>query len=271
MSDIIASISNGINILGTVLANSVRGALSNSAAGCNRCDLNLFGTSTPPITSPPLINRFDNDDSDNWIISSWPNKSADFANTWARSNVKFANGKLILSITNSWCPALCDWHDYSAGEYSTRAHNFAEGSYRVRLKAAKGAGVITAFSIHNDEPHDEVDTEIRGIKCREAQLNYFNNGQGGHEKIITLPFDACADFHDYSLVWQPDSITWLVDGNQIHRVEGENLPAHPGRMIFNVWAINSSNQELVDWAGRFNPSNLPIEAVFDEVEFSPAQ
>jgi len=273
MSDIVASISNGINILGNVLASSVRGALSNSAAGCNNCDLDLFGASTPPNTSPPptIVNHFNRDDRSVWLRADWSNDQNVFANTWRERSVSFAGGNMILSFSGDWCPTMCDQRQYRSGEYRTREDNFGEGDYRFVLKAARGSGIITAFSIYQEDPHDEVIAEFPGKNCSVLQTNYFVNNQGHHEKLITLPFDACADFHEYTISWQADSIVWSADRRELYRVEGEGLPSHPGNIIMNLWGINNHNQQLVDWAGLLEPENLPIEASFGEVEFSPAQ
>ena len=53
---------------------------------------------------------------------------------------------------------------------------------------------------------DEVDFEFLGDKDGKPitiQTNVFVNGDGDREQRIRLWFDQAADFHDYSILWNP--------------------------------------------------------------------
>jgi beta-glucanase (GH16 family) len=48
--------------------------------------------------------------------------------------------------------------------------------------------------------------------------------------FLNLPFDAAADFHNYTVVWSPARIRWFVDGRLRHTDHGKpnaTIPYEP--------------------------------------------
>jgi hypothetical protein len=134
------------------------------------------------------------------------------------------------------------------------------------MKAAKGSGIVSSFFTYTGSPWDEIDVEILGKNTNQAQLNYFVNGTGGHERLVDLGFDASAEYHTYAFDWQPNGIKWYVDGVLKHSVTGSTstLPSHPMQIMMNLW-----NGIGVDgWLGPFNYSG-PLYASYDYVTYTP--
>ena len=206
-------------------------------------------------------------------------KIADFANGdpegfWARNdrgngspfNCSFANSNAVVSggvLTLSLTQAN---GGYVGAEYRTRAR-YSYGFYSVKMKAAKCPGVISSFFTYTGRPWDEIDIEFLGDDTTRVQFNYYTNGIGKHEYIYDLGFDASEEFHEYAFDWQPDSITWYVDGMPVYRATS-NIPSTAGNIMMNIWNVADSN---AGWAGKFDPSYLPVRAEYEWIGYQSAE
>ena len=94
------------------------------------------------------------------------------------------------------------------------------------------------------------------------QFNYYTKGEGNHEYLHKLGFDASEDFHEYGFDWQPDSITWYVDGKAVYRAT-ENIPTADSQIMMNVWNCKDHDE----WSGAFDESALPATAQYKWVAF----
>lgn len=175
-----------------------------------------------------------------------------------RTHAVIADGKLTLHLTE-------DYGGYVGAEYRSR-ERFSYGFYSVKMKAAKCPGVISSFFTYTGFPWDEIDIEFLGDDTTRVQFNYYTGGVGGHEYIHYLGFDASEDFHEYAFDWQPDSITWYVDGKPVYRAT-KNIPSTPGQLMVNLWNVADSN---ADWAGKFDDSYLPVRAEYLWFGYQPA-
>ncbi|HVR83592.1 MAG TPA: glycoside hydrolase family 16 protein [Planctomycetota bacterium] len=71
--------------------------------------------------------------------------------------------------------------------------------------------------------------------------------------------DWSADFHTYAVNWQPDSITFYVDGIQYYQVT-DNVPQVPMYIV-----ISSGSGGPGNWGGDINASTCPNSMVIDYV------
>ena len=128
---------------------------------------------------------------------------------------------------------------------------YGYGRYEAVLRASDGKGAVTAFFVYSGEdmgdPHDEIDIELVGKDSGRIHVNFFRHGKGS-AKDIDLGFDASDAEHLYAFEWLPDSITWYVDGVQVHRVAAPDagMPTTTGRVMTSVWAANRTS---VEWVG----------------------
>ena len=212
------------------------------------------------LRTTALSDQFNAHDSSVWEMANWANGNP-FNCGFLPDHVTFANGAMRLRLDN--VPSA--GKQYSGGEYRTK-DTFSYGRYETRMIAAKGSGTVSSFFTYTGTPWDEIDFEILGKNTFQAQLNYFVNGVGGHERIIDLGFDASAGYHTYAIDWQPNSISWYVDGVLKHTVTGSpsTLPSHPMQIMMNLW-----NGIGVDgWLGPFTYSG-PLTASYDYVTYTP--
>lgn len=176
----------------------------------------------------------------------WTNGDV-FNVVWAKENVKYENGKMLLSIVKedkkAWLNDEEVTFPYSAGEARTQNY-FGYGDYTVKMKPSANPGTASTFFVctgpydtkyvldangnivYNadgtikSEPnrHDEIDIEFLGKDTTKVQFNFFVNGKGGNEYMYDLGFDASKEFHEYGFRWEKDSITWFIDGKPVYKV-----------------------------------------------------
>ena len=178
--------------------------------------------------------------------------------SFQRSNAVVSDGLLTISLTKT--------NDGYAGAEYRSTDFFGYGYFSVSMKAAKCPGVISSFFTYTGRPWDEIDIEFLGDDTTKVQFNYYSNGVGGHEYVYRLGFDASEDFHEYGFDWQPDSITWYVDGRAVYRATSD-IPSHPGQIMMNIWNVADTN---ANWAGKFDGSLLPVNAQYQWIGYHSA-
>jgi endo-1,3-1,4-beta-glycanase ExoK len=211
-----------------------------------------------------FVNYFDWHDFNNWYrADGWANPLSRCG--WNQANTIFLQGFMKQTVTN----VSMAGKKYSCGSYQSR-QKFGYGRYQARMKAARGSGVVSGIFTYTGktdggDPHDEIDLEFLGRDTTKVQTNYFVNGEGHHEKLIDLGFDAAYGFHTYAFEWRRNSIEWFVDGRSVRKVTRTMgpLPSHPGKIGAFIWATN-----LSEWAGGFTFLE-PIATEYDYISYTP--
>ena len=191
----------------------------------------------------------------------WTNGNM-FNVTWRAENCTFENGIMSLTIDKD---SKVGTVPYSGAEYRSKDF-YGCGRYEVRMKAIKNDGVVSSFFTYtgpsDNNPWDEIDIEILGKDTTKVQFNYFTNGQGNHEFMYDLGFDASEDFHDYAFEWYEDKIVWFVDGKEAHTAT-ENIPVTEGKIMMNVWCGTGVDS----WLNPFDDSKMPLTAEYERISF----
>lgn len=186
---------------------------------------------------------------------------------WDARNINLRAGRLVLSITDR--PRAGS--PYSCAEYRTRKP-YGYGTYSVRLKAVPLDGVMTTFSTYTGQPFgdpwDEITVGINGKDTTKLEVNYVAKGIGRHDTLIDLGFDAAQGFHTYGFEWRADAISWLVDGQVVHTVQGisDDLPHTPGRVYLQLWNAKGDTS----WLRRFRYPGTPPSAEVAWVQYREA-
>ena len=185
---------------------------------------------------------------------------------WHKENVTFEDGTMQLIIDADDKQSKVP---YSGGEYRSKQF-YGYGRYEVSMKAIKNDGCVSSFFTYtgpsDNNPWDEIDFEVLGKDTTQVQLNYYRNGVGGHEKMIDLGFDASEDFHTYAFEWHKNAIIWYVDGKEVFRREGENLPCTKGKIMMNAWC----GKGVDAWLKAFNDENIPLTAEYQWIKYTPS-
>lgn len=177
--------------------------------------------------------------------------------TWRADNITFSHGKMSMKLDSDGEDAKPRW---SGSEYRSR-NMYHYGMYEVKMRPIKNDGVVSSFFTYtgpsDNNPWDEIDIEFLGKDTTKVQFNYFTNGEGNHEYLHDLGFDASEAFHEYGFEWLEDRITWYVDGVAVHTVT-ENLPVTPSKLMMNVWPGTGVD----DWLNAFN-GKVPHTAEYE--------
>ena len=215
-------------------------------------------------TGSAFVDNLDSNNTTLWGKSDgWTNGSP-FDCGWLADHVSFQNGKMNITLDNQ----SSSGKSYTSGEYRTKDF-YGYGTLEASIKAVSVDGVVGGSLFFytgplDGNPWDEIDIEF--VKGK-LQTNYITNGQGGHEVVIDLGFDPSQGFHTYKIDWQPNKITWYVDGNSIRSVDTfqSALPSTPGRIMANLWPGDGS---LDGWLGHFNyASSLTVQ--YDWIKYTP--
>jgi hypothetical protein len=155
---------------------------------------------------------------------------------------------------------------YRGAEYRTIA-TMTYGRFEVRMRSAQVSGMLASFFTFYDpaSPWNEIDIETLGRYSGESQFTTIVPTQNDtHVQRQTLAFNPHAAFHVYAIEWTPDYVAWQVDGVEVYRQTGAHIAqiVKPQKLMMNIWQPN-----YVDWAGTFNPVNLPVYAYYDWVRY----
>jgi beta-glucanase (GH16 family) len=80
--------------------------------------------------------------------------------------------------------------------------------------------------------------------------------------VVTFQFGPPLEFHDYTIEWAPDGVTFFVDGAKTHHDTQVTLK-DPARLHMNAWPTNNA---VTTFAGNFDANAVPCEAQYDWVE-----
>lgn len=129
------------------------------------------------------------------------------------------------------------------------------GKVEVWLKSANGTGIISSFYLQSDDL-DEIDMEWFGGDASQMQSNFFSKGDTstydrGEYHTMADPRES---FHNYTLDWNEDSLSWYIDGTLVRTLastNSEGYPQTPMRLFFGIWAGGDSSNAAgtIEWAG----------------------
>ncbi|KAJ2854814.1 putative glycosidase CRH2 [Coemansia erecta] len=171
------------------------------------------------------------------------------------SNAKISGGQVELSLAKQ-----ADNKGFGAVVVGTRAIQFGTVTAVLRSGSTSG-GVVSSFIIRNEDVGDEIDFEFVGNDRTTVQSNYYWHNELDYTKMVkSQPMsDTTAGYKTYQIVWTPDYIQWLADGNNFRTVwrtetwDKEHgiykFPESESFVSFSVWDGGSGEKGTADWAG----------------------
>jgi endo-1,3-1,4-beta-glycanase ExoK len=175
-----------------------------------------------------------------------------------------------FAVTTSLCAGA---HAVSSAEFYT-SQSYQYGRFEARIQFAPGDGVISSFFLWKNGSEvagtfwNELDFEKLGADCHLQTNAIYGNPSVPHSQTPTLSSSLCDQFHTYAYEWTPDYISWLVDGVEIRRENGDTATAFAQNATagmqfrFNVWPGDAS------FGGNFDPGILPVYQYIHWVRYS---
>ncbi|KAJ7510498.1 glycoside hydrolase family 16 protein, partial [Mycena galericulata] len=167
-----------------------------------------------------------------------------------------------VNVTNGELDMLLTETNGGVRLSSTRFVHY--GTITATMKTGRWNGVVAAFITMSDI-RDEIDWEFPGAATTEGQTNYFWQGTSGmpnepsHGGFTQGLSDTYDNYHNYSIVWSPQSLIFKVDGKTVRTVHQTDtvvngvsqFPNTPSRIQLSLWpaGTNASHPGTIQWAG----------------------
>ncbi|XVE98742.1 hypothetical protein REPUB_Repub03eG0134200 [Reevesia pubescens] len=170
------------------------------------------------------------------------NFSKDFDLTWGSDRVRVLNNGELLTLSL----------DKDPGSAFQSKNEYLFGKISVQLKLVPAGTVTSYYLASKGSTWDEIDFEFLGNLSGDpytVHTNVITGGKGDREQQFHLWFDPTADFHTYSILWNPHVIIFYVDGTPIRQFK--NLDSTKFQFPKSMpMRIQSSIWNADDWATR---------------------
>lgn len=255
-----------------------------AAAVC--CGASACSTSSPAGGEGTPTVSFTDDfegselDAANWNTCHWWNDggctiaSSDELEWYLPEQVTVADGTLRLTASDDPIDGSDgQTHPYRSGMVTTGPSSdcgsaklaITYGTVEVRAKVAGGAGLWPALWMlpADCESHPEIDIlEIAGADPSTAIMHLHPadpSASSLSNRYIAPAGPLSEGWHDFRLDWSPRTLIWSIDGAEVWRVVGSEVPDEPMYFVANL-AVGGAYGGDVDPTLAF-PATMELDSV----------
>ena len=112
---------------------------------------------------------------------------------------------------------------------------YRHGTYRTRMKIAYAPSSLTAFFLLKRPDYaQEIDIEIFNDDSGRIMFSTYSGFAQTTNIIVDLSLDLTADFHVYTIEYDPGSVRFLLDGTELQRFS-TGVPRSSLYPFANAW------------------------------------
>lgn len=146
-----------------------------------------------------------------------------------------------IGTTRAGSPASYQWKSGMVTTYSS--FDFTYGYVQVTARIPSGSGLWPALWLlpQNESWPPEIDImENLGANTSRIYCTVHTSLGGESQEIYNSPTNLSSGWHTYAVNWEPNSITWYIDGHQVF-TSNANIPQQPMYFLANL-AVSGTEQ-----------------------------
>jgi beta-glucanase (GH16 family) len=116
--------------------------------------------------------------------------------------------------------------------------SFTYGFYETRMKVPAGQGIWPAAWAFPEDNIGPSELDLAEVLGNDPTTNYMTvHFNGGDAQEASTGVDLSADFHVFGMDWQPDHVSWFIDGKlaRTDYLNPSNIPSKPMYAVGGAW------------------------------------